>query len=48
MKLCFSPAYCSLAVHIALSESGQPFQLARVEARPAVSDALRAEGLVRG
>lgn len=31
MKLYFSPAYCSLAVHIALRESGLPFQLARVD-----------------
>ncbi|MEO5672437.1 MAG: glutathione binding-like protein [Ramlibacter sp.] len=31
MKLYFSPAYCSLAVHIALRESGLPFELARVD-----------------
>lgn len=31
MKLYFSPAYCSLAVHIALRASGQPFSVARVD-----------------
>ncbi len=31
MKLYFSPAYCSLAVHIALRESGLAFELARVD-----------------
>ncbi|HZY17758.1 MAG TPA: glutathione transferase GstA [Ramlibacter sp.] len=31
MKLYFSPAYCSLAVHIALRASGQPFTLTRVD-----------------
>lgn len=30
-KLYFSPGYCSLAVHIALRESGQTFELARVD-----------------
>jgi glutathione S-transferase len=31
MKLYYSPAYCSLAVHIALRASGQSFELARVD-----------------
>ena len=31
MKLYFSPAYCSLAVHIALRASGQPFSIAKVD-----------------
>jgi glutathione S-transferase len=31
MKLYFSPAYCSLAVHIALRASGQPFSLSKVD-----------------
>lgn len=31
MKLYFSPAYCSLAVHIALRASGQPFDLVKVD-----------------
>lgn len=31
MKLYFAPAYCSLAVHIALREAGVPFELARVD-----------------
>jgi glutathione S-transferase len=31
MKLYFSPAYCSLAVHIALRASGQPFGIAKVD-----------------
>lgn len=31
MKLYFSPAYCSLAVHIALRASGLPFSIAKVD-----------------
>jgi glutathione S-transferase len=31
MKLYYSPAYCSLAVHIALREAGVPFDLSRVD-----------------
>jgi glutathione S-transferase len=31
MKLYFSPAYCSFAVHIALRASGQPFSIAKVD-----------------
>ena len=31
MKLYFSPAYCSLAVHIALREAGLPFELRQVD-----------------
>lgn len=31
MKLYFSPAYCSLAVHIALRASGLPFSTAKVD-----------------
>lgn len=31
MKLYFSPAYCSLAVHIALRATGQPFSIAKVD-----------------
>ena len=31
MKLYYSPAYCSLAVHIALYEAGVPFEAVRVD-----------------
>ena len=31
MKLFYSPAYCSLAVHIALREAGIPFEAVRVD-----------------
>ena len=31
MKLYYSPAYCSLAVHIALREAGVPFEAVRVD-----------------
>jgi glutathione S-transferase len=31
MKLYFAPAYCSLAVHIALREAGLPFDLVQVD-----------------
>ena len=33
MKLYFSPAACSLAVHIALEASGLPYDLERVDLR---------------
>ncbi len=33
MKLFYSPAACSLAVHILLRETGQPFELARVDTK---------------
>jgi glutathione S-transferase len=35
MKLYYSPAYCSIAVHIALRASGLPFSIARVDTVPA-------------
>ena len=31
MKLYWTPGSCSLAVHIALRETGQPFDMARVD-----------------
>jgi glutathione S-transferase len=45
MKLYFAPAYCSLAVHIALREAGLPFDLVQVDTvagRTAAGDDYRA------
>lgn len=47
MKLYYSPAYCSLAVHVALRESGVAARMARVRARPQVQATLLAEGLLK-
>jgi glutathione S-transferase len=38
MKLYYSPAFCSLAVHVALRESGLPFSLAKVDTVGATID----------
>ena len=45
MKLYFAPAYCSLAVHIALREAGLPFDVVQVDTvagRTAAGDDYRA------
>ena len=46
MKLYFSPAYCSLAVHIALRETGLPFDLQKVDTTSAEFRAINPRGYV--
>jgi glutathione S-transferase len=46
MKLYYVPAYCSLAVHIALREAGVPFDLAKVDPASADFRAINPRGYV--
>lgn len=46
MKLYYSPAYCSLAVHIALREAGVPFELEAVDTTSAAFRAINPRGYV--
>jgi glutathione S-transferase len=46
MKLYYSPAYCSLAVHIALREAGLPFELAKVDTTGAAFRDINPRGYV--
>jgi glutathione S-transferase len=46
MKLYFSPAYCSLAVHIALREAGVPFDLEKADTTSAAFREVNPRGYV--
>jgi glutathione S-transferase len=46
MKLHYSPAYCSLAVHIALREAGVAFDLEKVDTTSAAFRAINPRGYV--
>ncbi|HUR88574.1 MAG TPA: glutathione binding-like protein [Ramlibacter sp.] len=46
MKLYYAPAYCSLAVHIALREAGVPFELRKVDTTSADFRAINPRGYV--
>lgn len=47
MKLYYSPAACSLAVHIALREAGLPADFVSVDLATRCLADLHAEGLVK-